>query len=103
MLEHLVNHLQGFHVVLIYCHFEVKTRKLAQMPARVRILGSKDRADFEHSIEITRYGHLLVQLRRLGQARSRSKVVGCEDSSPTFAFASNKLGRMDFNEPLRVQ
>ena len=39
-------------------------------------LGAEDRADLEHTLEVTAYGHLLVQLRALRQAGLLLEVPG---------------------------
>mmetsp|Transcript_57387 Transcript_57387/g.121771 ORF Transcript_57387/g.121771 Transcript_57387/m.121771 type:complete len:367 (-) Transcript_57387:698-1798(-) len=103
VLEHLVDHIQRFHIVLVDGHLQVQPRELAEVPARVRVLGAKYRPYFEHAIQVGRYRHLLVQLGTLGEAGRRPEVVGGEDARPALALPGDELGGVDLDEALRVQ
>ena len=98
MRERCVRDAQHFVVVLVNAHLEVEAGELAQMAARVGILGAKNRTHLEHALEISRDRHLLVQLRRLREARRAPEVIGAEDLGPAFGLARDELGRVDLDK-----
>ena len=98
MRERCVRDAQHFVVVLVNAHLEVEAGELAQMAARVGVLGAKNWTHLEHALEIGRDRHLLVQLRRLREARRAPEVIGAEDLGPAFGLARDELGRVDLDK-----
>ena len=96
--ERCVRDAQHFVVVLVNAHLEVEAGELAQMAARVGVLGAKNWTHLEHALEIGRDRHLLVQLRRLREARRAPEVIGAEDLGPAFGLARDELGRVDLDK-----
>lgn len=90
-------------VVFLDGHFEIETSEFAHVTMSESVFCSEDRANFEHSFEVTLNAHLLVKLRRLGKACILLEVLELEDVGTTFGRASNQFRSMDFNEVLAVQ
>mmetsp|Transcript_28761 Transcript_28761/g.58899 ORF Transcript_28761/g.58899 Transcript_28761/m.58899 type:complete len:260 (-) Transcript_28761:64-843(-) len=103
VLERPVDHLQGLEVVILDRHLEVQSRELAQVTARVGILGPEHGTDLEHPIQVGRYRHLLVKLRALREARGGAEVVGREDSRAALGLAGDELGGVNLDEAQGVE
>jgi hypothetical protein len=77
--------------VLVEHHLDIEASELAQVTVGVRVLGTENRADFEHTMHITTEDHLLIELRALCKACLLSEVVKSKDFCTTFGGSSNEL------------
>ena len=88
------NHLQ----LALEGHLEVEPHKLAEVAARVGVLGAEDGRHLKDAIQVGRDRHLLVQLRRLREARRAPEVVGAEHLGPALRLARDQFGRVDLDK-----
>jgi hypothetical protein len=84
--------------MLLERHLQVQPSEFAHVARSVRVLSTKDGADFEHTVHITAEHHLLVQLRGLCQTRRLIEVLEGEDLRTAFTSASDDFWRVDLNE-----
>ena len=71
--------IKHFKVVILEFHLHIETGKFAEMPVGVRVLSSKDRSNFEDTLEVGAQCHLLVELGTLGKAGILFEILELEN------------------------
>lgn len=100
MLQHAVEDVQHFMIMVVKLHLQVQTRELGQMAMRIRVLGTENRPDFKHALHIPRDAHLLRELRALREERGPPEVVYLEYCSAGLSPTFLELGRLNLEESL---
>mmetsp|Transcript_9520 Transcript_9520/g.23833 ORF Transcript_9520/g.23833 Transcript_9520/m.23833 type:complete len:418 (+) Transcript_9520:25-1278(+) len=101
--QHAFQHVQGFMVVLVNGHLQVKPSELCQMAMGERLLGTEHRPNLENTLHVRADGHLLEELGRLREVRFSIKVLDFKDLGTTLRRACDHLRCVNLSKTLAAQ